>query len=188
MRKFILLFMLLLTACGGQAQPTPTPTRTPIPTWTATPVSASTVAPTVGAVDTPMPTVDALEQTIVQGAVAAAFDGALQFVIEQGIGSATDDQLIGALYGILDRLPPAIERMRSGSASTDDLILLDACHQVAAALATRSTSIEAKSNLETMASGCAGLRLDVIGGLDIAPDLAMLNPALGYLNSGLRPQ
>lgn len=52
----VALLTLLAVACGGEAAPTPTPTRIPTATPTATPRPASTPTPTTAPAATPTPT------------------------------------------------------------------------------------------------------------------------------------
>lgn len=100
----VMLLALLLSACGGQAEPTATPAQTATPTHTATPVAPPAPAATPLAAATPATTLETLGAEIASDVVAAVADDAVAFVLEKGAANVTADQLTAALLGVLGRL------------------------------------------------------------------------------------
>lgn len=96
--------MLLLAACGGQPEPTATPTQTPMPTTAATSAPEPTPTPLVAATSAQTSTLEAFGAEIASAVVANVADDAVAFVLEQGTANVTAEQLTAALLGVAGRL------------------------------------------------------------------------------------
>ena len=124
----LILSLLLLTACGGQSDPTPTPTQTPAPPPTAAPATPTpppaveVVTETPASAETPTP--GALAAAIASGVVAAVADDAVGFVLEHGAANVTADQLSAALIGVLGRLRAWVDGTGGETALADCRALL----------------------------------------------------------------
>lgn len=192
----ITLLTVMLTACGSSESPTPTPTKTPTPaaaiateappTETPTPLPAIEQTALV-ATDTPVPpsappTDTAPAESLGQAVAVTLFDEAYTYVVQNGASGATDNQLILALVGMMQRLPKTLGNVQASSVVQEDEILLDACQQIAFNLSLRSDSIEAQNNLQDLADACVGLRLSAISGSDPSADIAKLAAPIKYLS------
>lgn len=138
-----LVVMMVAAGCGGAAEPTATPTKTPAPYQT---VVASTETPTP-AHSTDAPLVEgeltATPGALVQVVVDAAFDEALRYVLERDPATVTADQLTAALLSV-------VRRLADGERSP---ALLDACGTVAAGAAARASGTGATA-LGELAAAC----------------------------------
>lgn len=134
--------VVVLVGCGGQAEPTATPTKTPYHeavASTATPMPADST-------DAPLPGGEFVTETpgvLVQAVVDAAFDEALRYVLERDPATVTADQLTAALLSV-------VRRLADGERSP---ALLEACGTVAAGAATRASG-DGATVLAELATAC----------------------------------